>query len=98
MSASYDACTRVEGPLKLGQERAQTLRAEVKMVSGRRWRRRRSLRATLWIAGFMLGIALITGILGGTGARAAPHGQVLHPTYARSNHGPGLPGMHARLL
>jgi hypothetical protein len=67
-------------------------------VSSKRWIRRRWLAATLWIAVLILGLALVTGALGGTGARAA-HTPPIHATasVSRSLRG-AVPVVHGRLL
>lgn len=68
------------------------------MIPNGRWLKGRLLAVTLWIASFVLGIALITGTLGGTAAGATP--SVHTPLSVVSNRSIGkmLPGVHRGLL
>lgn len=70
----------------------------VSLVSSGSWLKRRPLAASLWIACFLLGIALITGILGSTAAGATP-GVHARPFVINGRaSGKTLPGVHRRLL
>jgi hypothetical protein len=59
---------------------------------------RHSLTATVWIASLILGIALVTGVLGGTRVSAAhtPPARFTAPT-VRTLRG-AVPAVHGRLL
>jgi hypothetical protein len=53
---------------------------------------------TLWLASFILGVALITGTVGGTGARAAHGSRVQQAIQVRNSPRSASPGVHGRLL
>ena len=59
---------------------------------------RRSLGAAAWIGSLILGVALITGALGGAGVRAAHTSSVHSPAAAVRTVRGAVPAVHGRLL
>lgn len=72
--------------------------AKVMKSTARRPLGRRSMGVALWLASLVLGLALITGVVGGTGARAAHDSGVQHVTSVDIAPRAAFPGAHRRLL